>query len=187
MLLAALIALLGAFTPGCNSSSDPLPGQKTGTVSVTLSTGAGTAASSSPSVMGATAAAATELNVTFSSLTLYNSSGNPSTDLFSEPTTLNLMDYTVGQLLADYPVPAGTYNCLDADIETIQVVDNGNTCTLSNPGFDLPGRCMATGFLTVEEDGTYNLLYEIPVLGASCASDGGVPSFDFGMPNVSMP
>ncbi|MDQ7007581.1 MAG: DUF4382 domain-containing protein [Acidobacteriota bacterium] len=185
ILLVALVALLGMFTLGCNTD-DPLPVQKTGTVSVTLDTSSSPAPATEPTVMGAVAAA-TEVNVTFSALTLYNSGGSPSVDLFTQPVTLNLLDYTVAQLLGDYPVPPGTYNCIDADIDMIQVVEGANTCTLSNPGFDLPGVCLGTGFLTVQEDGTYSLVYQVPVVNASCPSDGGIPSFTFGDPNVSLP
>ena len=185
LLLLVLIFLVALMAPGCNSDDDnPVTGSETGTVSVTLDTGSsGAAAAPAPSPL---AASSVQFNVTFSSLSLYNSDGSVSADLITEPTTLDLMQYETGDLLGDYPVPAGSYNCIDAQIQTVQVIQDGRTCTLSNPGIQIPAACLNSEVLVVQEDGTYEVLFELPVVNVSCSQDGGIPEFHMDDPHLSL-
>lgn len=186
LLLLVLISLVALVASGCNSDdNNPVTGSKTGTVSVTLDTGSSAAATaSSPAPMAA--ASSVQLNVTFSSLSLYNSDGSVSADLITEPITKDLMLYKTGDLLGDYPIPAGSYNCIDAQVQTIQVVEDGRTCTLTNPGIEVPAACLSSDFLVVQEDGTYEVLFELPVVNASCSQDGGIPGFKMADPHLSL-
>ncbi len=182
-LLALMILLGGAMllTLGCNSDSGDAV-EKTGALSFYINTVPNDKA----------AGIADEMNVTFNSLVLYNSNGSDSVTLASadDPVTIDFLDYRSGEGLMDvFQVPVGSYNCIELSIDSVVTVQGANTCPAIDPDLTepLPGPiCLESGLLTVEEDGSYDVLMTSPLYSVSCTKDNGTATVNIDEPSLSL-
>lgn len=103
-------------------------------------------------------------------------------DVVLVSTPSDLLDVTNGTVIDAFEVPAGEYHGVEVEVDDVQVKnDDGQggevTCPTTNIdgmletawSWQLPG---GDPFLTVEENGDYSLLVELPVISGYCTGEG---------------
>jgi hypothetical protein len=95
------------------------------------------------------------------------------------------VEITADDVIGPFNVPPGTYDGFAFTIDDIDVVDGPEgefTCEQTDLDGDLPieqgPTVFENGVLEVQEDGTYTILVELPVFGATCADEGAVATID---------
>ncbi len=181
LLVFGLGLLLALGLAACNSSDDtPL-----GVLSVYGSASAGAAPATTggvaPAVNGVSA-----LLVTFDSLTLYNTAGNAVT--VNPDGEVDLMG-SADNLIGAFEIPAGDYNGLAFSIASVRFTDQstGFTCTDPNlSGLSVPRLQLNVPFLTVTDSGEAAIEIDLPVIGGSCATDGGTGSLQISLQGAAV-
>ena len=171
MTLTLMLAAALLLAVGCDDGESGVSGGN-----VTVQVSGQQASSAAPTTA---AEGDSQVLVTFGYLALIKTDGTEEpliTGPDSEP-----VDITQEEPLGTFEVPPGEYSGIVLEIDDVQVVEEGaegeeRTCPSTNVDPVLETRWAVDRnevWLTVDEEGTQSVLIELPVVGGSCATDGG--------------
>lgn len=134
----------------------------------------------------------TALRVGFTDLTIFNTAGGQVT-LRQDATTSAAVDLVAAAdnptLLQKFNIPAGDYNGIEGQIDVIDfTVATGLTCLppADLEVLDIPRIQIQNAFIRALDDGSVDILIDVPIVNGTCAENGARGTLAFGTITLSL-